>query len=401
MRVRPFLVFGFQFSVISPKKESFAGFMGRKKTRREFLQVSPSDHAQSSDQRQADSGPPGSVPDSQDTGLMTNVSRLAMSCRFEVRFPGAMRGTAGRHEQDAQLAVDALESLEGLEGQLSFFNPGSHISRINLLAAERPVEVDPELFKLLCLAKDIWRETDGALDVTSAPLWELWGFARREGTVPNDEQIADALSRVGFNFVQLDSQQNTVQFSRAGMKLNLGAIGKGFAVDRCAARLIQGGMEHFLLHAGQSSIFAHGGEKRGTGTSSEPVPFFSPFWTIGIPHPYQPDRCVAEIHLRNRAIGTSSSQFQSFRHEGKSYGHIIDPRNGRPAAGLLAATVVAQSSTLADALSTAFFVLGAEKSLAYCRNHPEIGAVLITPTDRGGNIEIHRSGLDDCDLIVN
>jgi thiamine biosynthesis lipoprotein len=156
-------------------------------------------------------------------------------------------------------------------------------------------------------------------------------------------------------------------------------------------------MEHFLLHAGQSSILAHGTDASQAPGSGDSTP---DFWTIGIPHPWRSGRRVAEIRLRNRAIGTSSSQFQSFRHKGKLYGHIIDPRTGYPAEGVLSATVVAASSALADGLSTAFYVLGPEKSLAYCQAHPEIGAVLLTPSSRGGDLEIHSSGLPDCDFVI-
>jgi thiamine biosynthesis lipoprotein len=177
----------------------------------------------------------------------------------------------------------------------------------------------------------------------------------------------------------------------------LGSIGKGYALDRCAAKLIGGGMEHFLLHGGQSSILAHGADLTRAANSKDAT---SNFWTIGIPHPWKTQRRVAEIRLRNRAIGTSSSQFQFFRHKGKYYGHIIDPRTGRPAEGVLSATVVASSSALADALSTAFYVLGVEKSLAYTQAHPEIATVLLTPSSRRENVEIHCSGLDDGDFLV-
>ena len=363
---------------------SFAGFsVGRKTTRREFLQVPLAADAQISAQREAATGRPGggiSQPD--DGALMMHVSRRAMASQFEIRFPGVVPGMASGHEHDTQLALETLESLESLEEQMSFFRPTSEISRINLLASEGPIEVEPELFQLLCLAKDIWRDTEGAFDITSTPLWQAWGFARRAGSAPTEEQIADALSRVGFQFVELDDQCNTIRFSRPGIQLNLGGIGKGYALDKCVLRLIQGGMDNFLLHAGQSSIFARDS------------------WSIGIPHPLKADRRIAEIRLRNRAIGTSSSRFQSFRHQGKLYGHIIDPRTGRPAEGVLSATVLAVTSALADALSTAFYVLGPEKSLAYCQLHPEVGTVLLTPSSRGGNLEIHHSGLDDCDLVI-
>ena len=143
------------------------------------------------------------------------------------------------------------------------------------------------------------------------------------------------------------------------------------------------------------------GTVRSDGRENGTVPFdSSAYWTIGIPHPWRANQRIAEIKLRNRAIGTSSSQFQSFRHEGKRYGHIIDPRTGYPAEGVLSATVVAPTSALADALSTAFYVLGPEKTADYCQNHPEIGAVLLTQSSRGGNPEIHIIGIDDRDFTL-
>ena len=403
-----------------------AASKGHKKTRREFLQVPLGSDNQASARRDAASDQPADGLQPDDGPLMMHFARRAMATQFEIRFPCAVDGMTGGREHEAPLALETLESLDGLEERMSFFRPTSEISRINLLAAEGPVEVEPELFQLLCLAKDIWRETEGALDITATPLWQAWGFAARKrvpgtGRMPSEEQIAEALSRVGFQFVELDGQRNTIRFSQPGMQLNLGSIGKGYALDRCAAKLIDGGMRHFLLHGGQSSILAHGSdmgqaaecrEKNGAGSepheifhnnkesSERPDQVLSDFWTIGIPHPWKAGKRIAELKLRNRAIGTSSSQFQSFRHKGKLYGHIIDPRTGRPAEGILSATVIAGSSALANALSTAFFVLGLEKSLAYARAHPEIATVLLTHCGRGGDVEIQRFGLDDGDFLV-
>jgi thiamine biosynthesis lipoprotein len=377
--------------------------MSRKKTRRDFLQIPLSADTQASVRGDTPPDQPGDCLPPENSAFLMHVSRQAMATQFEIRFPGgighrlaALVGVVNGYEHEAQLALETLEFLESLEEQMSFFRPTSEINRINLLAAEGPVEVTSELFQLLCLARDIWRETEAALDITATPLWQAWGFARRAGAVPSSQQIADALSRVGFQFVELDEQYNTIHFKRPGIQLNLGSIGKGCALDRCAAKLIHGGMEHFLLHAGQSSILAHGTDASQAPGSGDSTP---DFWTIGIPHPWRSGRRVAEIRLRNRAIGTSSSQFQSFRHKGKLYGHIIDPRTGYPAEGVLSATVVAASSALADGLSTAFYVLGPEKSLAYCQAHPEIGAVLLTHASRGGDLEIQSIGLLDCDIL--
>ncbi|HEY4760389.1 MAG TPA: FAD:protein FMN transferase [Thermoguttaceae bacterium] len=365
--------------------------MSRKTTRREFLRVPEVKDAKKTPRGEKALDKTSEASLSESPTLIMHVSRRAMASEFEVRFP------VGCHEKDAELALETMELLESVEEQISFYRPSSEISRINLLAAEGPIAVEPELFRLFCLARDIWQQTDGALDITSTALWQAWGFARRTGTVASEEQIAHALSRVGFQYVQLDAEHSTIRFTRQGLQLNLGSMGKGYALDQCTAKLLQGGMEHFLLHAGQSSILAHGSDSGLITTSQDTTPAF---WTIGIPHPRRANQRIGEIKLRNRAIGTSSSQFQSFQQQGKRFGHIIDPRTGRPAEGVISATVVAPTAVLADALSTAFFVLGLEKTQAYCREHTEIGAILLTPSTRGKDYEIHIVGLNDCDFLI-
>ena len=124
----------------------------------------------------------------------------------------------------------------------------------------------------------------------------------------------------------------------------------------------------------------------------EQIPGRTP-WEVGIRDPAHSKRRLGTVRLNDRSLGTSGTQFQSFRHQGRRYGHILNPRTGWPAEGVLSATVVAPTAALADALSTAFFVLGPEKSLEYCRSHPDIGAVLICPNPHGGGIEVHVGGL--------
>jgi FAD:protein FMN transferase len=343
--------------------------------------------------------------------LLIHVSRRAMACEFEVRFP------AERYPQGTESALHALDLVDALEEQLSYFRPTSQLSRINLLAAEEPVEVAPPLFDLLRLTMTLYDETEGAYDITSAPLWEAWGFARRSGEIPSQAQLTEARSLVGGHLVELDPARRTVRFLRPGVRLNLGSIGKGHALDVCGEQLLTLGMADFLLHGGQSSVLARGSlsshpsvkkadwlrtdsvntaknDCRGT-----PVPLFQP-WEIGIRHPGQPGRRLGVVRLRNRALGTSGGQFQSFRHQGRRYGHILDPRSGWPAEGVLSTTVVAPTAALADALSTAFYVMGPGQSLAYCQTHPEIGVLLICPASRGGDIEIHTAGLGEEELVL-
>jgi thiamine biosynthesis lipoprotein len=308
------------------------------------------------------------------------VTRRAMATEFELRFPDDPQKNL------TELALESFKELEKVEEQLSFFRPTSEISRINLLAAQQPVEVEPALFALLILAKQLAQETGGAWDLTAAPLWQVWGFAKRKGKIPTEAEIAAARNCIGSQYVELDAERKTIFFTQPGVKLNFGSLGKGYALDRCTSRLIEGGMTNFVLHGGQSSMVARGGEK---AEENAPVPFFS----VGLPHPLYPNRRLGEIRLSNKALGTSSSRFQSFRHEGKLFGHILDPRTGRPAEGVLSTTVLAPTAMLADVLSTAFFVLGAEKSLEYCKNHPEISAIILLPSSVKGGCEIITAGL--------
>ena len=316
--------------------------------------------------------------------LTIHVSRRAMACEFEVRFPA-------HYESGTELALEALDMVETLEEQLSYFRPASQISRINLLAADGPVEVEPGLFELLRWAMALYEETEGAYDITAAPLWEVWGFARRAGQIPSDAQLAEARSCVGGNLVELDTARRTVRFRKPGVRLNLGSIGKGYALDCCAERFVGSGIADFLLHGGQSSVLARGLQRSSPDEHA---------WEIGIPDPRKPGRRLAVVRLGDMALGTSSGQFQSFRHRGRRYGHILDPRSGWPAEGVLAATVVAPTAALADALSTAFYVMGPQRSLDYCHRHSEIGTVMICPGAKGQEIEIHRAGLSDAELTI-
>ena len=149
-----------------------------------------------------------------------------MAGEFEICLPVAIAGEA------TAAALEALDLVQSLERQLSFFRPDSDISEINRDAADAAVEVEPRLFALLQGAMQLWRDSGGAYDLTATPLWEAWGFARRAGAIPSPEQLAEARTLVGGQWVELDEARKTIRFLRRGVRLNLGSIGKGYAVDR-------------------------------------------------------------------------------------------------------------------------------------------------------------------------
>lgn len=365
--------------------------MSRKSTRRDFLTGKAAADALGHEVQQR-SGPTAqqAAADAPETYLL-RVSRRAMVCEFQAVL------NAGQYEHGTEAALSALDLVETLEEQLSFFRPSSEISRINRTAFAKPVEVEPRLFGVLQMALRIYQETDGAYDITATPFWEVWGFSRRAGRLPTDDELADARQYVGGNLVELDPERRTVHLKELGVRLSLGSIGKGYTLDRCAELMQEAGIGDYLFHGGQSSVLARG-TRAGT-----PIPSGQEVggWSVAIPHPLRPEQQLAEIQLRNRALGTSGTGVQFFRHKGRRYGHILDPRTGWPVEGVLLATVLAPTAALADALSTAFFVMGPAATREYCRTRPEIAAILLSTAPGGTEVEMTAIGLQEGDLRID
>jgi thiamine biosynthesis lipoprotein len=240
----------------------------------------------------------------------------------------------------------------------------SEVCRLNRQAAGRPLRLERGLFDLLALAGRLHAETDGAFDVTAGALIKAWGFFRGPRRVPAEPERQAACARVGMGHVDLDADRRAVQFRRPGLEINLGAIGKGYALDRMAARLSRR-LGAFLLHGGGSSVLGRGAPEGSRG------------WQVRVRHPWKPRRYLARVWLRDRALGTSAATFQYLEHEGKKLGHILDPRTGWPAEGMASVSVVAPTAALADALSTAFYVGGLDVARRYCETHPGVGAILL------------------------
>jgi thiamine biosynthesis lipoprotein len=247
-----------------------------------------------------------------------------------------------------------LEQLDTIESALTIYRDDSEISRVNALASAQPVPLSEETFALLQKALQWSERTGGAFDITAGPLVEAWGFTRRSGRKPSSNEIDAARQRVGYRQLELSAAARTVRFAKPGMSINLGAIGKGDALDRLAALLRHGGLNDFLIHGGNSSVIAAGDQIRGSGLG----------WPVGIAHPTKPRRRLAGLWLRDRALATSGSGKQFFHHRGRRYGHVIDPRTGFPAGDLLSLTVLMTSAADADACATGLFVAGSEAMAA-------------------------------------
>jgi len=352
----------------------------RKSTRRQFLQGRAAADALGVNKSPSDKDNV-ILKKRQPESYLLQVERAAMACQFAIYL------NAGQHTGATEAAVEALDLVEQLEEQMSVFRDSSEISQINREADEQPIHVEPRLFGLLEEAVQLYEATDGAFDITSGTLTKVWGFYRREGRIPSDEELAEAMATVGSYLLQLDDSELTISFLKENVEINLGGIGKGYALDRCVELLEQQSVHNFLIHGGQSSVVACGSQLSETGNDAG--------WNLGLRHPLRPEVRIAEIPLHNQALGTSGTATQSFYHQGRRYGHILDPRNGQPAEGVFSSTVLAPSAATADALATAFYVMGFEAARTYCQEHENIAAILVTPAKRSGSVAIQTVGLRD------
>jgi thiamine biosynthesis lipoprotein len=300
----------------------------------------------------------GSEP-SKDDSHWVRVHRIAMACRFEVMLPS-------NDARDIAAAQAALDEADRLEAILTVFRDTSEVVHVNRTAGHEDVRVGPELFELLQASERLYQETDGAFDVTSNPLSRCWGFLRREGRVPDEASLADARACVGMNQVTLDIDRQSVRFDRPGVELNFGSIGKGYAMDRMAAILRARGVRHALLSAGASSVVAVGGGRDG--------------WPIDL-RPRRARAAVARVRLRDGAVGSSGAGEQFFEIDGQRHGHVLDPRTGWPASGVLGVSVITQDAAAADALSTALLVGGAALAEPYCASHSDTLVVLVSEAE--------------------
>jgi FAD:protein FMN transferase len=298
------------------------------------------------------------------------VARYAMATRFEIVLHGpdpvSLRAAA----------EEALDEIERLEQRLSFYRSSSDIGRINAQGFTTPVRVDPRTFLLIERAQRLHAATGGTLDVTVGPLLQCWGLAGGAGRIPSARERAAALERMGPHRIVLDPQARTVGLDRPGVSLDFGAIGKGCAVESAAEILREAGVKSALLHGGTSTIYAIG------------APPGAERWTVAVQDPDGPPGAsgrpalLATIDLKDEALSVSTVSGKAFTLEGRTYGHVLDPRTGEPVTNAVLAAVALSSATEADAFSTALLVGGEETAALLTAAHPEARLLLLRPEGR-------------------
>lgn len=264
---------------------------------------------------------------------------------------------------DARAAHAAVRLVDSL---MSNWTTTSEVARVNRVADSVATPVEPHVATVLARSLDLWRESDGAFDITVEPLVRAWGFLGGPRRVPSEAEVQEAFAKVGAGDVEWDRQAGTVRFRRKGMRIDLGGIAKGYAVDLAMRALRARGVRDALVDA-SGNMMSVGHPPR------------APRWRIGLRDPHDKLGYFARVGLAGDAISTSANYEQFIAQDGKKYGHILDPRTGRPAEGLLAVTVVAADATTTDAWDTPLYVLGLDAAKKKAIEHTDLAAILVAP----------------------
>jgi thiamine biosynthesis lipoprotein len=286
------------------------------------------------------------------------ISVQLMGCDFEIL------AVAENESKGKEYLESAVHEIRRIESLISSWNYDSQTSLLNRSAGLNSVRVDPELFQLIERAISLSSLTDGAFDISYASMDHLWKFDGSMSTLPDSEAIASSIAKVGYQKIVLDKFTSTVFLPETGMKIGFGAIGKGYAADRARALLETLGCRAGIINAsGDLTAWGHQPDGRE--------------WTVGITNPLDKSKAFGWLPVANQAVVTSGSYEKFVRLNGIRYAHILDPRTGYPATGIVSASVFAPKAELADALATALFVMGSSTGLDFINQLPGIEAVII------------------------
>ncbi len=270
----------------------------------------------------------------------------------------------GRDEDKAAAAInDAFAEMERVEKLMSRWIPESEVSRINRWAGVRPVKVSTEVREVIQRAGEISKASGGYFDISVGGLLDLWGFEGSGGRVPAKVEIEQALGSVGYGAIHMDEEASTVELRR-GMRIDLGGIAKGYAVDRAYEVLTSRGYGNVIVNAG--------GDMRVGGRKPKGP------WVIGIQDPRDRSRILASLDVGDISVATSGDYERYFEADGVRYHHLLDPFTGYPARQCRSVTILAKDAVTADALATAVFVMGPEKGLRLIEAMEGVEALIVS-----------------------
>jgi FAD:protein FMN transferase len=271
-------------------------------------------------------------------------SRISMACTYSIV-------AYGEDEKILKQSVnEAFDEVDRIDRLMSHYKKDSPLSKINREAAQHPVKVDRELWEFLIDCRNLSVLTDGAFDITVGPLMKAWGFFRGEGRMPTAKELLQAQKSVGYQHMRFDIPNQTIQFDREGVELDLGGIAKGYAVDQAVAILKSHQIQRALISAGGSTLYALG------------APPDKDAWEVHLQDPLDARKIARTMQLRDEALSVSGSAEKFFELNGKRYSHIMNPRTGYPVMNMLSVAVVTRHGLTGDALDNAFYVMGAVKA---------------------------------------
>lgn len=292
-----------------------------------------------------------------------------MGSRFEITV------TAENPEKANQYIDTAVSEIQRIERLISSWDPASQTSEINRNAGIKPVVVDPELYNLISRALKISEITDGAFDISYASMDKIWKFDGSMRSMPSEEAIRNSVSKVGYQNIILDPEDHSVFLKKEGMKIGFGAIGKGYAADRAKDLLRSQGVTAGIINAS--------GDMNTWGTQPN-----GDTWKVAITNPLNKEHAFALLPLEDRAVVTSGDYEKFVKFNGVRYSHIINPKTGYPATGIISATVFAPKAELADALATSVFVMGIETGIDRINQLPGIDCIIV---DTNGKVHTSKN----------
>ena len=274
-----------------------------------------------------------------------------------------------------QLFKQAIAEIDRIERLISSWDQSSETSQVNQMAGKEAVKVAKELYDLVFRAKAIAQLTNGAFDPTYASVDKIWTFDGRDVEQPKAEIISASVAKIGFDKIVFDPLESSIYLPLQGMKIGFGAIGKGYAADRVKSLLQNQGVAAGIVNAsGDMSAW-------GIQPNGEP-------WQVGLINPKNKDKVFAWFPVKNQAVVTSGDYEKFILINGKRYGHIINPKTGFPSQGVISCTVFATKAELADALSTALFVMGVETGIDFINQLNQVEAIMIDDT---GKVHISKN----------
>ncbi|HTQ36173.1 MAG TPA: FAD:protein FMN transferase [Steroidobacteraceae bacterium] len=300
--------------------------------------------------------------------LAAGVLHAAPACAEWLEREEAIMGTRCEVQlwtEDRLAGEAAMEAvfadMRRIDAAMSTYKPDSEVSRVNALAAKGPVKISAELFALLQTAQQYSRLSHGVFDITYASVGYLYDY--RAHVHPDEATIEKALPNIDYRQLQLDPAASTIAFGKPGMRIDLGGIGKGYAVDRGIDILKGRGIAHALVNAG--------GDTRVIGDRlGKP-------WIVGIRHPDHADQVVLRIPLVDAAFSTSGDYERYFDEGGVRYDHIIDPKTGHSPHGVRSVTVIASTATRTDGLTKSVFIMGAKDGIDFINGLDDADAIVI------------------------